>query len=304
MGGGEPEGLHNPTEGRFFPIRMVKQGLGKSSRFCLSELFDLAPVMAASSTKPSAGESSKGKAPGEFVPMMGEGVPSKWWDPKDLLMPLSPGQLQTFCDYCERHNEQCPMRLEDPKALEVVRLMAQRSYVPPGAWSEMEKYALEVLRRHLWLDQVLDGTVLPATVPDEDAAMVLIPENKLLLRYQLFAFWEAGLGRKLGAEWHTVIEPFCHILKSDVWCFKWTERCEVEFDRLSSLWAADRLRRSMRACMVCDGVEECNIDREVRQCMKTLEKTWYQRRPSSSLKMKMHQWGGVPPSQAACQMVG
>lgn len=148
----------------------------------------------------------------------------------------------------------------------------------------MERYALEVLHRHLWLHQVLDGTILPATVQDEETVMMLVPENKLLLKFQLLTFWEAGLGREFGAEWHNVIEPFCHILKADNWCYKWTERCETEFDRLCSAWMADRVHCSMRACVICDTPEEGNSDRDIRQRMRTLERTWFLRRPGPASK--------------------
>lgn len=103
---------------------MVKYSASsKGNCFCLSDLFDLPVVMASPPSKPTVGESSRGKSPAEYVPAKGEGIPPRWWDPKDLLMPLSAHQLRTFGDYCERHNERCPIKLEDPKALEVVKLM-------------------------------------------------------------------------------------------------------------------------------------------------------------------------------------
>lgn len=83
----------------------------------------------------------------------------------------------------------------------------------------MTLYAYEVVRRHMWLHQIREGT---GKHPDKahETIMALMPKEKTHLKIWLYTLWRSELAMELGVAWHTAIEPFCLELRKDEKWFK------------------------------------------------------------------------------------
>lgn len=187
------------------------------------------------------------------------------------------GQLIGFVEHRHRHVAQAKCQFEDKNAVTALELLLEK-WKQAGAcgWDDMTCYAFEVVKRHLWLHQILEGTSLHPDKPFT-AVMSTLPQDKNHLKIWLHALWQSIVASDLGVEWHIAIDPFCLELRKDAKFFKFESEDFVHhWKRLTNhynlLQMHEEIAEDVRHVQLKKkNAEEVLIDKQLQK----LEDSWF-----------------------------